>query len=100
MQQSNSTTHALGVLAFPNAPLERSPKDEGTAEEADGILEPPGGEGLPANHTAQTTTNRTITRIDRWEPRGSWCGKCWKTERHWSHGPYHRRWLVSDVLEF
>jgi hypothetical protein len=27
------------LLAFPNAPLERSPKDEGTAEEADGILE-------------------------------------------------------------
>jgi hypothetical protein len=53
------------LLAFPNAPLERSSKDEGTADEAaDGILEPPGGEGLqPIKPLKALQTGRLLALI-------------------------------------
>ena len=52
------------LLAFPNAPLERSSKDEGTAEEADGRLEPPGGEALqPIKALKPLQTGRLLALI-------------------------------------
>lgn len=53
------------LLAFPNAPLDRSSKHEGTAEEAaDGILEPPDGEGIqPIKPLKALQTGRLLALI-------------------------------------
>jgi hypothetical protein len=98
MTHHDAASNSPSMLwAFPVPPLERSPEDEGTADQAEEYWNRQAQES-PANHRAQDITNRTITRIDRWEPRGNLCGKCWRTRDIGVTGLTVDLWLVSDVL--